>query len=204
MRTISIDFENAIKKEQKKILAGAVVPRPIAWITSLNKEGGINLAPFSYFSMTSNSTLAVSFIRNNGQKKDTANNILRNGEGVVHIAHDSLIELVDESSQPLNSRESEVALLELDTIKSSKIKTPRLSKALVALETTLLKHIEIMGQDEVESDLLLLRVVMSHLSSEIYEQSSGYYYYDKHLPLARLAGPLYGKVAVIEGFERKY
>ena len=58
---IKLDFETLDHKTRQKIVKGSVIPRPIAWITSLNETGSINLAPFSYFNVISSTLLMVSF-----------------------------------------------------------------------------------------------------------------------------------------------
>src|SRR5881296_2924089 len=83
-----------------RLITGVVVPRPIAWVTSLSATGVLNLAPFSAFTFVSPKPpmLAISVGRKGGNYKDTAQNILNNEEYVVHIADSSLMTAVHESS----------------------------------------------------------------------------------------------------------
>ncbi|MEK7438671.1 MAG: flavin reductase family protein, partial [Pseudomonadota bacterium] len=76
-----------------KLLTGIVVPRPIAWVTTLSPDGGVNLAPFSAFTFVSNKPpmLGINIGRKAGIMKDTANNIHATGEFVVNIPDDSMI-----------------------------------------------------------------------------------------------------------------
>src|SRR5215211_6136799 len=83
-----------------RLMTGIVVPRPIAWVTSLSAAGVLNLAPFSAFTFVSQKPpmLAISVGRKGNIYKDTAQNILNNEEYVVHIADSSLMTAVHESS----------------------------------------------------------------------------------------------------------
>src|SRR5262249_55749281 len=93
-----------------KLLVGAVVPRPIAWVTTLAETGPVNLAPFSCFTFVCSEPpmLAVSIGRLNGQQKDTPRNIDATGEFVVHIADEGHVGQIHESSTEFPPEVSEV------------------------------------------------------------------------------------------------
>lgn len=206
MDYISRNFKDLSSQERAKIVKGSVIPRPIAWISSLNEDGSTNLAPFSYFSMLNSSTMSVSFRRENDTQKDTARNILRSGEAVVHIADRSLIAALDLSSKPLPPGESEVELTGLTLTGSTTVRTPAISEAKIRLEVTLQQHLELdnFEGDEIESDLLLLRVQAAHIRSDIYDKEKNYINHDLLDPLARLGGPYFAGIDPIEGFEREF
>ena len=90
---MELDSRNLDAESAYKLLIGAVVPRPIAWVTSVSPHGGINLAPFSCFTFVSNKPpmLAISVGRLGGALKDTARNIAARGEFVVNIADDTQV-----------------------------------------------------------------------------------------------------------------
>lgn len=206
MDYISRNFKDLSSQERAKIVKGSVIPRPIAWISSLNEDGSTNLAPFSYFSMLNSSTMSVSFRRENDTQKDTARNILRSGEAVVHIADRSLIAALDLSSKPLPPGESEVELTGLTLTGSTTVRTPAISEAKIRLEVTLQQHLELdnFEGDEIESDLLLLRVQAAHIRSDIYDKEKNYINHDLLDPLARLGGPYFAGIDPIDGFEREF
>ena len=114
-----------------RLITGVVVPRPIAWVTSLSGSGVVNLAPFSAFMFVSPKPpmLAISVGRKAGIYKDTAQNILNNEEYVVHIADSTLMTAVHESSAEHPPDVSEVEQLQLATLPSERIKVPRLVAA---------------------------------------------------------------------------
>jgi flavin reductase (DIM6/NTAB) family NADH-FMN oxidoreductase RutF len=119
-----------------KLLTGVVVPRPIAWITTRSAAGVVNLAPFSAFTFVSTKPplLGVNIGRKAGVRKDTAVNILAQGEFVVHIAHAPLVEPLHASAVEHPPEVSEVDLLGLKTSPSTHLKVPRLQAAPVAME----------------------------------------------------------------------
>ncbi len=133
---LEVIASNLGAEEAYKLLIGTVVPRPIAWITTLNPYGGINLAPFSSFTYVSVKPPMVGFNcgRRAGTLKDTGRNILVNKEFVVHIADETLVEAVHRSSIEYPPQVSEVTELGLETVPSIDIHTPRLAIASIALE----------------------------------------------------------------------
>ncbi len=122
-----------------KLLTGVVVPRPIAWITTLSAAGVVNLAPFSAFTFVSNKPpmLGVNIGRKAGVRKDTALNIMANGEFVVHIAHSGQTPELHASAIEHPPDVSEVELLGLATLPAQHLKVPRLQAAPVAMECRL-------------------------------------------------------------------
>ncbi|THU05049.1 flavin reductase family protein [Lampropedia puyangensis] len=122
-----------------RLLSGLVVPRPIAWITSLSADGVVNLAPFSCFTFVSNKPpmLGINIGRKAGRYKDTGANIHANGEFVVHIGNADQLHAIHESSAEYPPHVSEVEDLGLTTAPSSTIAVPRLEQAPVAMECKL-------------------------------------------------------------------
>src|SRR6516162_5781583 len=95
------------------LLVGIVTPRPIAWVTSVNAAGVVNLAPFSFFNAFGANPPVVVFsptLRRDGSKKDTLRNIETNGEFVLNTAVESLAEQINLSSKEVPPEESEVEL----------------------------------------------------------------------------------------------
>ena len=84
---ISIDPLKNEERDNYKLMIGSIVPRPIAFVTSLAEDGTLNGAPFSYFNIVSSNPpmISVSIQRKGNEKKDTVRNILDKNEFVVHI-----------------------------------------------------------------------------------------------------------------------
>src|SRR5947207_13471706 len=111
------------------MLVGVVTPRPIAWVTSVDAAGRVNLAPFSFFNAFGANPPVVVFSptnRRDGSKKDTLLNVESTGEFVINAAVASLAEQVRESSKELPHGEREVDYVGLHTVSSIKVKPPRL------------------------------------------------------------------------------
>lgn len=189
------------EKQQYKFLTGSVIPRPIAWITSLNKKADIvNAAPFSFFSVASNQIplLTVSILRSNGQAKDTAINIIDQKEAVVHIVSRDLTEAMNETSAPLSSEESELDRTNLSLVDSSTVTVPGIKEALIRFETTLYQHIPIKSDDGVVlTDHFLLRVTDVHLDPSVYDPEKEYILPEELHPIARLSGNAYTQIGSI-------
>ena len=84
---ISIDPSNNKERDNYKLMIGSIIPRPIAFVTSLAEDGTLNGAPFSYFNIVSSNPpmISVTVQHKGNEKKDTARNILNKKEFVVHI-----------------------------------------------------------------------------------------------------------------------
>src|SRR5262245_50224609 len=121
-------------------LVGVVTPRPIAWVTSQDAEGRVNLAPFSFFNAFGANPPIVGFspsLGGDGSRKDTLRNVEATGEFVLNSAVASLAEQVNVSSKELPYGESEVELAGLTLKSSLRVKPPRLAEAPVTLECKL-------------------------------------------------------------------
>src|SRR5947209_14123361 len=106
------------------MLVGVVTPRPIAWVTTVDLEGRVNLAPFSFFNAFGANPPVVVFsptLRRDSSKKDTLLNIEAMREFVVNAAVAALAEQVNRTSKELPPGESEVELAGLHTVASLKV-----------------------------------------------------------------------------------
>lgn len=113
-----IDFKDKTSAERYKLMAGSVVPRPIAWIVT--KGEVLNIAPFSYFTPLSSdpATMIVSIgHRVNGEAKDTLRNLRKNKTCVICIVDDEHFEAMHLSSKSLEPNESEFDVFNIATEK---------------------------------------------------------------------------------------
>ena len=177
-----------------RLITGVVVPRPIAWVTSLSATGVLNLAPFSAFTFVSPKPpmLAISVGRKGGIYKDTAQNILNNEEYVVHIADSSLMTAVHESSTEHPPDVSEVEELRLSTLPGERIKVPRLAAAPVAMECRFRQCLEF---GETRSRLIVGEVLVFHIREGLLK--NGKIETEALDPIARIGGPRYAKLGEI-------
>jgi flavin reductase (DIM6/NTAB) family NADH-FMN oxidoreductase RutF len=171
-----------------RLLVGIVVPRPIAWITTVSDRGVVNAAPFSCYTFVCNDPpmLAVNLGRRDGALKDTARNIERSGEFVVNVVREDQVRPMHASSANCLPDQSETQLLGLAVAPSSSVRPPRLGCSPVNLECRLEQVLEL---GRLRSRLVLGRIVHFHIADEIYDE--GKIVVDKLRPLGRLAGLKY-------------
>lgn len=177
-----------------RLMTGIVVPRPIAWVTSLSRSGVLNLAPFSAFTFVSQKPpmLAISVGRKGADYKDTAHNILDNEEYVIHIADTPLMSAVHDSSVEHPPEVSEVEHLGLETLPCDLIKVRRLAAAPVAMECRFRQCLEF---GEARSRLIVGEVVMFHLRDGLV--NDGKVETRALDPIARIGGPRYASLGEI-------
>jgi flavin reductase (DIM6/NTAB) family NADH-FMN oxidoreductase RutF len=177
-----------------RLITGVVVPRPIAWVTSLSATGVLNLAPFSAFMFVAPKPpmLAISVGRKGNIYKDTAQNILNNEEYVIHIADSSLMNAVHESSTEHPSDVSEVDELGLATLPGERIKVPRLAAAPIAMECRFRQCLEF---GETRSRLIIGEVLVFHIRDGLLQ--NGKIETEALDPIARIAGPRYARLGEI-------
>ncbi len=159
---MQIDPASLSPRDAYHLMIACVIPRPIAWTSTVDAEGRPNLAPFSFFGgVTSNPmTVMVSVGRRGGAEKDTGANLKATGEAVVHICTRPLAEEMVATSAEAAPGVSEFALAGLQPAPSTKVKPPRVEGAAVAMEARVAHHLEV---GEAPVDLFLLEVVHLHL-----------------------------------------
>lgn len=122
-------------KDTYKLLSGAVIPRPIAFVTTLSSSGAVNAAPFSFYNVVSSDPplLSISVNRAGGRQKDTARNAVENGEFVVHVSDEAIIEDINETAASLGPDESELTCTSLHPVERKLFRFPALRKPAFAL-----------------------------------------------------------------------
>ncbi|MBM4763631.1 flavin reductase family protein [Bacillus sp. B15-48] len=168
----SIDPNNMTEVEKYKFLTGGIIPRPIAFVTTISKSEVLNGAPFSYFNIVSSNPpmISVSIQRFEGRQKDTARNIIERKEFVVHIVDNQNVEKINETAASLPSDQSEIELAQLTSIESTKVSVPGVKEAKIRMECKLEQAIELGDMDTPACDLIIGRVVQFHIQSGIYEK----------------------------------
>ena len=187
--------EQLNKKQQYKFVSGSVIPRPIAWVTTLSKDGSVvNAAPFSFFSAASNELplLTVAILRKDGVIKDTARNILDRKEAVVHIVDQTVVEDMNQTSAPLSPDESELDQTNLTLIDSLSVQVPSIVEAKIRFEGVLHQYVPIKDEhDDIVTDFFFIRITDFFFDETVFDQEKEYILTDKLNPVARLAGNQY-------------
>lgn len=199
---LSIDPTKNTERENYKLLIGSIIPRPVAFVTSMSKDGVLNGAPFSYFNIVSSNPpmVSVSIQRSGGKQKDTARNILETKEFVIHIVDDLNVDTINQTAASLPPDQSEIQLAGLTPVPSTKISVPGIKEAKVRFECQLEHSIELGGADSPGCDLLIGRVVQYHIDESIYED--GRIDPVRFGAVSRLAGTNYAKIGEIFSIER--
>jgi flavin reductase (DIM6/NTAB) family NADH-FMN oxidoreductase RutF len=197
---MQIDPQTAPQQSIYKLLIGCVVPRPIAWVSSLSEDGIPNLAPFSFFMAVCNDppTVAFSSGRRAGNKKDTVRNIEYTQDFVVNLVDDALAEQMNLTSGEYSPEVDELAVTGLTAASSVKVKAPRVAEAPINLEC---RVVQILPVGHGPHTLVLGEIVQFHIRDDLYNPITGRIdMYNLH-PVGRLAGELYTHVHDI--FEMK-
>jgi flavin reductase (DIM6/NTAB) family NADH-FMN oxidoreductase RutF len=191
MRIAAKDLET---EASYKLITGIVVPRPIAWVTTLSASGTVNLAPFSFFTCVSPKPplLAISVGHNAGIYKDTARNILASEEFVIHIADFPHLEALHHTSTEYPADISEVEAAGLATLPSDEVKVPRLRDVPVAMECRFHRCMEF---GRTKNRLIVGEVVVFHFREGLVE--NGKVTAAKLDPIARLSGPTYARLGEV-------
>lgn len=167
---MQIDPAALAVRDRYRWLIACLIPRPIAWVSTLAADGTPNLAPFSFFGgVTSDPpTVMLSVGRRSaargGGPKDTAANLLATREAVIHIPDRLHAEAMVASSAEVAPEVDEFDLTRLGKAPAVRVKPWRIAGAPVALEAVLERHLEV-GAGPV--DLFLLRVVLFHVSDAL-------------------------------------
>lgn len=188
-----------------KLMIGCIVPRPIAWVTSLSDEGRINLAPFSFFNgVCSNPpTISLSFSWNPSQedhRKDTYENIRRRGEFVVNMVDEKHAEAMNISAGDFPREVSEFDYLGLSAEAAHTGSTPRIRGVPASFECSYRQSVQI-GDGEGSGTLVIAEVRHIHVEDRLLDDRM---HIDTHTlkPVGRLAGNEYCYVHEIFALDR--
>ncbi|WP_110928729.1 flavin reductase family protein [Bacillus massiliglaciei] len=199
---LSIDPAQNTERENYKFLTGSIIPRPVAFVTTISKEGTLNGAPFSYFNIVSADPpmISLSIQRSAGSQKDTARNIIEAKEFVVHIVDEKNVEKVNLTAASLPADQSEIEMAQLTPEESVKIAVPGVKEAKIRMECTLEHALELGDSDSPGCDFIIGKVVQYHIESDIYEK--GRINPTGLAAVSRLAGTNYAKIGELFSLER--
>ena len=200
---VSVDPREIEPAAAYKILLGSIIPRPIAFVSTLNANGSVNVAPFSFFNGVSSKPMAVMFsigFKPNGIKKDTLVNIERSKEFVVNTVGEWMAEPMNFCSVDLPYGESELECAGLTPISSDIVSPPRVKEAPVHFECRLLSLTQV-GQAEAGAATVVIgEVVKCHIHARAWD--NGKVLLNEVKPVARLGGLSYSTVESYFDLER--
>jgi flavin reductase (DIM6/NTAB) family NADH-FMN oxidoreductase RutF len=146
------NIKNLEKTDVYKLMSNLVIPRPIAWISSISKENIFNLAPFSYFTPLSSSpaTMLISIgHKQNGQPKDTLKNLRETKKCSITIANTNQVKLLHKSAEALEYNKSEFSAFNIDKSFINENYPPIPSGSKVAFFCEYLQEVDLKGSKTV-------------------------------------------------------
>ena len=170
-------------------MIGVVVPRPIAFVSTISGDGAFNVAPFSYFNAITNRPplVGISINRRAGEPKDTARNIQETGDFVVNVVSEALLERAVRASGDWAKEVDEFELTGLTPVKSDLVRSPRVGESPVSLECRLHRVIEL-----GDAHFTVGEIVLAHVADDVL--TDGRVDVAKLKPAGRLGGDGYSIV----------
>lgn len=182
--------------EVQNLLQGAVTPRPIAFASTVDSAGNVNLSPFSFFNMFSANPPILVFspsrrVRDN-TTKHTLDNVLEVPEVVIHIVGYDRVEQMSLASTEYPKGINEFEKAGLTAVKSDLVAPPRVMEASVALECKV-NEVKALGTGGGAGNLVICEVIAIHINESILDER-GVIDPFKLSPVARLGGSWYSKI----------
>ncbi len=186
---MEIDIQSMAKRDRYLLMTNIIVPRPIAWVTSMGADGTLNAAPFSFFNVMSATppVLGISV----GDWKDTVRNITETREYVINIVPEEMAEAMNITAIEFPPGESELPHAGLTTCPSRKIGVPGIAQSSIHIECRYRDMIKLAADGE-ESYWVMGDVVHVHIDDAVWE--NGRIRYDILKPLGRLGGSWYTRI----------
>lgn len=192
---------------KRGIFNAIVAPRPIAWISTVDRDGKTNLAPFSYFALFSSLPPIIAFSCNTPEDrhaKDTLANVRETGEFVYNLATRELVELMNATSTPLAAGTDEFEFAGLGKAPSVKVRPPRVAATPASFECVVDRIVRLGDREgEIPTHVTFGRVVAMHLDEDYLDQD-GYFLTEKADPVARLGGVQYAVSAPAFDLPRQF
>jgi len=191
---IVVDPKTTDAKNVYKLLIGCIVPRPIAFVSSVSESGIYNLAPFSFFMGVGAQppSLAFSATRRGleGVKKDTVANIEQTKEFVVNVVTEEIGSEMNTTAAEFTPEVDEFAISGLTPIPSDIVKPPRVKESPINLECKLIQVVQV-GEPLKGSSIVIGEILRFHILKELFDN----YRVDvtKLHPIGRLAGNSYSR-----------
>ncbi len=191
-------------QDTHKLMIGSIVPRPIALVSTISKNGKNNLAPFSYFNGVCSKPPTVMFAPArrgwDGQEKDTLINIRDTKEFVINIVSETFAEKMVMCSTDFDSDVDEFEISGLTALESKQIKPHRVGESKISFECTLNQIVEIGDQEAGGGFIVIGTIMLFHIDDDIY--NNGRIDLNGLQPIGRVAGNSYIKTTRTFDIER--
>lgn len=164
-----LDFTTLRPRDAYGWMISTILPRPIAWVSTISADGKTNLAPFSFFQGITSNPPTLMFVPVNtreGATKDTVRNIEQVPEFVVNLTTFALAEKMNASSTMLPYGESEFDAFDIATTPSERVRPPRVADTPVAFECTLDRIVRI-GEGPLAANVVFGRILVCHVNDAV-------------------------------------
>ncbi len=188
---MKIDPSNLNWEELHELLVGAVVPRPIAFVSTVGEDGVFNVAPFSFFAAMSMRPMLVGFTsirKRDGQKKDTLVNSEFSKDFVVNVVTETLAQAMNQTATSYPSNVDEFKEAGLTPVKADIVKSPMVAESPINMECRLLQILEFGDLPRISS-FIIGEVVRFHIKDELYVNNE--IQMSELKAIARMGGQLY-------------
>lgn len=178
-------------KQAYKLLIGSLIPRPIAWVSTVNNYGQPNLAPFSFFTAVGSTPPMVLFCpgtRNDDSEKDTYNNVKASGEFVVNFVNEATAEAMNITATEVPANVNEFERAGLTAIKSKVVNVPRVKESPIQFECKVHEMVHLPG-----AHIVIGEIVYMHFDEAVYKEGN-YIDIAAYQPIGRLAGNQYAHI----------
>lgn len=189
-----LDVREMDMRDAYRLLIGSVVPRPIAWVSTVSADGVGNLAPFSFFNAVTSSPpmVVVSVGSRDGEPKDTARNVLEVPEFVLNIVTEDVAEAMNVTSEELPIDVDELALAGLTPVPSTRVRPVRVAESPIQIECRVEQTIPV-GRGPERNTLILGEVLAYHIREDVFDPERKRIRLDVLKAVGRLAGDGYCK-----------
>lgn len=186
--------------ERYKLMTGAIQPRPIAWVSTISADGVYNLAPFSYFTAVSAEPPTVLFCpdtrKQDGQNKDTYNNVIETGEFVVNFVNEETVEAMNTSAVIAPPAVDEFERAGVTALASEVVRPPRVAESPIHFECKAVRTVDIGTAHIVIGEVVRFHIAENLMNERYHIDTAAY------RPIGRLAGPRYARIRDIFALER--
>lgn len=205
---MDVDPQSLSPIEQYKILSGAVVPRPIAFVSSCSPDGAVNLAPFSFFNGMGANPMIVVFspVTSGRQDKDTLRNVRLpedggTGEFVVNLAVEGYFRQMAACAEPLDYGQSELDMVGLTAAESRVVRPPRVAESPVSFECRTLQIVSTNPGEHMSANIVIGRVEHVWLHDDVVDDA---WHIDQEAlgAVGRVGGPEYVRTRTRYAFVR--
>ncbi len=175
---MQLNPDDLSQAERYKLLIGCIVPRPIAFVSTVSPDGQVNLAPFSFFNGAGSSPMTVLFCpanRPDGGDKDTLRNCKPSADGgvgqfVVNAATEAYRRKVAAAAEPLAPGESEFELSGLSPAPSAVVRPPRVAESPWSFECETVQVVRTNPGAPAGGNIVIGRVVHIHLADGLVDE----------------------------------